>query len=465
MRDDIQTFSYTAQRAAFLTLVATFGLAFCIEGALYMLLIVVLIQNLTLKLGLLGLFGVLMCFLVFGVMLDPLRTRHELTSTHLRLHYGRRLNVSIARTAIGSARPVHERPNPMQVGSASYQGQRQRIVAVFSEHGQVLLHLKEPLALKVGRRVYMTREILMNVDGRDDFLQALGLPEVSSPSTQVREPPVEIVCEDGQVVASKIASTSVPVPDDQPAIYIENLTRRFGSFTAVDHLHMSIRRGEIYGFLGSNGAGKTTTLKMLVGLLKPDGGRIELMGLGMWGEPLAAKGVLGYVADRSILYERLSGREFLAFLGQVRGLARAEVEERMAELLDLLELSEQADRLCGSYSFGMKRKLSLAAALLHRPQVLLLDEPLNGLDPRSARRLKDLFLSLANEGTTIMFSTHDLATAEALCHRVGIIHKGRLLAEGSASKLRQLACAPDLEAVFLQLTEGGSGETEQEVLV
>jgi ABC-type multidrug transport system ATPase subunit len=160
-----------------------------------------------------------------------------------------------------------------------------------------------------------------------------------------------------------------------------------------------------------------------------------------------------------LLYERLTGHEFLDFMAQMRGLPRLIAHERIASLLDLLELTEHADRLCGAYSFGMKRKLSLAAALLHQPPVLILDEPLNGLDPRSARHLKDLLLEQAGCGTTILFSTHDLATAEAICHRVGIFHKGSLLVEGSAADLRQLASAPDLETVFLNLTN------EQEVTV
>jgi ABC-2 type transport system ATP-binding protein len=142
----------------------------------------------------------------------------------------------------------------------------------------------------------------------------------------------------------------------------------------------------------------------------------------------------------------------LNFLGQMRGIALLEAEKRIEYLLDLLELTEHKDRLCGSYSFGMKRKLALAGALLHQPQVLILDEPLNGLDPRSARRLKDLFIELAGGGTTILLSTHDLATAETVCHRVGIIHRGRLLTQGSATELERMATLPDLEAVFLTLT-------------
>jgi ABC-2 type transport system ATP-binding protein len=245
------------------------------------------------------------------------------------------------------------------------------------------------------------------------------------------------------------------------AIRAQQLTRRFRQVTAVDGLDLAVQRGEIYGFLGVNGAGKTTTMKMLVGLLQPDEGQIWIDGHDMWnersekssGESLAAKAALGYVADRTMLYERLTGHEFLAFLAQLRGIPRYEADERIERLLALLELKERAQSAYGAYSFGMKRKLALAGALVHNPAVLILDEPLNGLDPLSARRLKDLFIELAAGGTTIFLSTHDLATAESICHRVGIIQRGRLLVEGSAAELREIAAASNLEDVFLSLTE------------
>ncbi len=252
-----------------------------------------------------------------------------------------------------------------------------------------------------------------------------------------------------------------PANGAQPlAIRAQQLTRRFKQVTAVDGLDLAVQRGEIYGFLGANGAGKTTTMKMLVGLLQPDAGHVWIDGHDMWserseksdGESLAAKAALGYVADRTMLYERLTGREFLAFLAQLRGIPRHEADERIERLLALLELKERAPSACGAYSFGMKRKLALAGALVHNPTVLILDEPLNGLDPLSARRLKDLFIELATGGTTIFLSTHDLATAESICHRVGIIQRGRLLVEGSAAELREIAAASNLEDVFLSLT-------------
>ena len=241
------------------------------------------------------------------------------------------------------------------------------------------------------------------------------------------------------------------------AIRTEHLTRRYKGFTAVDNLNLAVHRGEIYGFLGSNGAGKTTTMKMLVGLLQPDCGRVWIAGCDVWKESLVAKAAFGYVADSTMLYDRLTGREFLDFLAQIRSIPEQAARGHIEQLLDILELRDRADTACGTYSFGMKRKLAIAGALIHEPQVLILDEPLNGLDPLSARRLKNLFAELAANGTTIFLSTHDLATAESICHRVGIIHKGRLLVEGSSSELRQIAGAPGLEEAFLSLTAEETG--------
>jgi ABC-2 type transport system ATP-binding protein len=236
------------------------------------------------------------------------------------------------------------------------------------------------------------------------------------------------------------------------AIRTEYLTRRYKGFIAVDTLNLAVRAGEIYGFLGSNGAGKTTTMKMLVGLLRPDEGHAWIDGHDVWNEPLVAKAAFGYVADHTMLYDRLTGREFLDFLAQIRGMPEQSASERIEQLLDVLELRDRANTACSTYSFGMKRKLAIAGALMHKPRVLILDEPLNGLDPLSARRLKDLFAELVADGSAIFLSTHDLATAESLCHRVGIIHKGHLLVEGSSSELRQIAGAPGLEEAFLSLT-------------
>lgn len=460
MQDAHRTFSYTARRNAFLTVVGTFGFAVLLECAVYVLIIALAVHNLPLKLVLLGGFAGVTLWLIFGVLLAPLWTKHELSATQLTLRYGRRWRAVIPRAAILSVTPVHEQLTPFQTAGVQYAARQQRITACFSQQGQLLLRLREPLSLKVGRNARPTRTILFNVDEPEAFLQALAAQQATKPEIKhnTQQPAEQPEAGISTLVASTLPSATVG--NGEVAVRIEGLTRRYGDFTAVEPLAMRIARGEIYGFLGSNGAGKTTTIKMLVGLLQPSAGKVWIAGHGMWSAPEEAKRQIGYVADRSILYERLSGREFLRFLAQVRGLAREEGEQRIATLLKLLELEEYADRLCGSYSFGMKRKLSLAGALLHQPPVLILDEPLNGLDPHSARRLKDLFSALAASGTTILFSTHDLATAEALCQRVGIFHKGKLLAEGSVAELRQAAAGNDLEAVFLNLTA-----SEQELVL
>lgn len=451
MQEITRDFPYTAQRKTYLIDMLGPGLMLLVEGVVFLLLIVFLVQPTLLKSLLLAIF--VACYLCFAMIpLAPLWTKHQLTPTQLVLHYGRSLHVTIPRTAIRAAEPVHERLTMLQPMSARYVTASRRINAAFSDQGQVLLHLREPLPLKVGRATRPTESILMNVDARDEFLQAFAVSAVSA-EKKISQLEKETPRQDEQASSHVVSFLSSKTPlKGEVAIRLEGLTRRFERFVAVDALDMALRPGEIYGFLGSNGAGKTTTIKMLVGLLQPSAGRAEIAGHDVWSDAVAAKALLGYVPDRSILYERLTGYEFLAFLAQMRGLSRTIARTRIARLLDLLELGEQADRLCGSYSFGMKRKLALAAALLHAPQVLVLDEPLNGLDPRSARRLKDLLLQLAAHGTTILFSTHDLATAESICHRIGILHRGRLLAEGSAAELRQLAVAPDLEAVFLSLT-------------
>ena len=304
----------------------------------------------------------------------------------------------------------------------------------------------------------LAEKVLINVDQPDELLSAL------KPAMIPAKKPVHIV---GVQSMERAQSHLLPMirarPDNREhtlAIRAQQLTRRYKQVTAVDGLDLAVQRGEIYGFLGANGAGKTTTMKMLVGLLQPEAGQVWIAGHDMWSgsnernesTALAAKAALGYVADRAMLYERLTGREFLAFLAQLRGMPRCEADERIEQLLALLKLQERAGSACGTYSFGMKRKLALAGALVHSPSVLILDEPLNGLDPLSARHMKDLFIELAAGGATIFLSTHDLATAESICHRVGIVQHGHLLVEGSAVELRQLAAASNLEDVFLALT-------------
>ena len=451
-------FSYTAQRATFLTTVSTLGFLILVEGSVCVSLIILLIHNVLIQSFLLTAMVIFIGYF-FARFFSLLLTHHQLTDTHLRLHYGFAFQAMIPRAAIVNAQATRERLTMFQPLQPEYQADKQRMVGCFSEQGQVLIQCNAPVQIKFGRTWHSVEMLLINVDNRDEFLRMLALSVEGSTAQAKRQAVIQQ--EEQRTITPLKGSQPVSPHLTSPAIEMRELTRRFGDVVVVDQLDMSIQVGEIYGFLGANGAGKTTTIKMLVGLLQPNAGQVLIAGHDMKKEPVAAKQAIGYVADRALLYERLSGREFLSFLSQMHGLPQQEAEQRIGYLLDMLELTPHADRLCGSYSFGMKRKLSLAAALLHQPRILILDEPLNGLDPRSSRALKDLLLALATSGVTILLSTHDVATAEAICSRVGILHKGRLLTEGSAADLRQLAQAPDLEAVFLNVT----AEQQREVFV
>lgn len=244
-------------------------------------------------------------------------------------------------------------------------------------------------------------------------------------------------------------------------IRLEGLTKRYGSLTAVDAIHLEVRPGQIFGLLGPNGAGKTSTLRMIGGILVPDGGRVLLEGHDVVREPYAAKRRLGYVPDRPFLYEKLTGAEVLRFVAGLHGQSGPAVEQRIDELVGLWGLEEWRDELVETYSHGMRQKLILSAALVHRPSVLVIDEPMVGLDPGSARLLKDLMREFADRGGTLLISTHTLEFAEALCDRMAVIHQGRIVAEGSMEELREQAAGPGdrLEAVFLKLT-GGAAEWE-----
>lgn len=240
-------------------------------------------------------------------------------------------------------------------------------------------------------------------------------------------------------------------------ITIEKLTKRYGNFTAVSSLSLTVKPGEIYGFLGPNGAGKTTTIKVLAGLLRPTEGKIAVCGYDVERQADEAKRRLGYISDTPEPYERLTGREFLQTVAALFGLKGGERDRRVAEGLSLLELEQWADELVESYSHGMKQKLMISSALIHNPQVVVADEPMVGLDPRSAKRLKEVFRRLAGEGKVIFLSTHILEIAERICDRVGIIMGGKLVAEGTVNELRGKLTAPDrnLEEIFLAVTGAG----------
>uniref|UniRef100_A0A7C4KIZ7 ABC transporter ATP-binding protein n=1 Tax=Anaerolinea thermolimosa TaxID=229919 RepID=A0A7C4KIZ7_9CHLR len=242
---------------------------------------------------------------------------------------------------------------------------------------------------------------------------------------------------------------------NHPLIETEHLIKRYGEKTAVDDVSFSVSGGEIFGFLGPNGAGKTTTIKMLVGLLQPTSGVVKVAGYDVLRQPLQAKAACGYVPDEPNLYPKLTARELLRFVGDLYGLESSLVARRSEELLRLFGLSEAANDTIDSYSHGMKQKTSLAAALVHDPRVLILDEPTVGLDPRSARLIKDILRQMADRGAAVMLSTHILEIAQAMCDRIGIINRGRLIAVGTMEELRQLGKGESsLEDIFLSLTGG-----------
>lgn len=240
-------------------------------------------------------------------------------------------------------------------------------------------------------------------------------------------------------------------------IRLEELSKRYGKQLAVDRLSLEVPAGELFGFLGPNGAGKTTTIKMMAGLLRPTSGRIVLAGHDLERQPERAKGVLGFIPDRPFLYEKLSASEFLRFVSGLYGIDGHEVSRRIDELLDLVELSHVRSELIESFSHGMKQRLVMAASFIHQPQVLVVDEPMVGLDPRGARLIKGVFRQRCQTGATVFMSTHTLEVAQEMCDRIGIIMNGRLIALGSMEELQKLAHSdrPELEPIFLKLTGGG----------
>jgi ABC-2 type transport system ATP-binding protein len=239
---------------------------------------------------------------------------------------------------------------------------------------------------------------------------------------------------------------------DTPALELRGLRKDFGR-PAVDQLHLTVRRGELYALLGPNGAGKTTTLRMVTGLLAPDAGHIEVLGVDMARDPAGAKRRMAYLPDDPMLYGKLKPTEYLEFVAGLWGLRAAEAEARGRHLLDWLDLSKHAHELTEGFSRGMKQKLALAGALIHEPELLILDEPLTGLDAAAARQVKDLLLSHVAKGGTVILTTHILEVAERLAQRIGIIRQGRLIAEGTLAELRERTLGGSLEDVFLQLTE------------
>ena len=236
-----------------------------------------------------------------------------------------------------------------------------------------------------------------------------------------------------------------------PAVMARDLVRVFGQKMAVNHLNLTVQRGEFYGFLGPNGAGKSTTIKMMVGLLRPTSGSVWVGGVDVWKDPIRAHSLMGVLPEVLNIYERLSGREFLVFAGHMYGVPAGDIRRRAEDLLQVLTLIDDADKLIVDYSVGMRKKIALAAALIHRPEVIFLDEPFEGIDPISSRVIRDILRELTQRGTTVFFSSHIMEVVERLCTRVGIINQGTLVAEGTLQELRERASGEEKDATLEDL--------------
>jgi ABC-2 type transport system ATP-binding protein len=237
-------------------------------------------------------------------------------------------------------------------------------------------------------------------------------------------------------------------------IELKALTKKYGDFKAVDDLNLLVKKGEIFGFIGPNGAGKTTTIKMIGGILAPSAGTVTVAGIDIQQEPEKAKSKIGFIPDRPYLYEKLTGMEFLKFTADLYGVPADIFPKKAHQNMEMFSLADWSDELIESYSHGMKQRLIMSAALLHDPEVIIVDEPMVGLDPMAIMMVKDLFQRLARRGVTVFMSTHTLAVAEDICERIGVINKGHLIASGSTADLQRKANVTDaaLEKVFLNLT-------------
>jgi ABC-2 type transport system ATP-binding protein len=237
-------------------------------------------------------------------------------------------------------------------------------------------------------------------------------------------------------------------------VELKGVVKRYNEILAVDNVDLTLNRGEIFALLGPNGSGKSTTLKMLIGLVQPDSGSVNVLGVNVQESPVAVKQLVGYVPESPHLYEFLTGIEYLDFIGDIYGMQNEEKENRITEYLKALQLEGREGDMINGYSDGMKQKIALISAFLHKPKLLILDEPLSALDPRAARIIKDFLHQLKNQGITTIMSTHVLEIAQAVCDRIGIMYQGKILALGNMKELRQMASLPDsgLEDIFLKLT-------------
>jgi ABC-2 type transport system ATP-binding protein len=438
-----RTFSYHRKSTVLKVFVSGIIGMVLLEGSMTLFLVLYFVHGTAIKLIGAAL-GLLFAYAIVSI-LRLLSARHELSERGLVVRQGSRFKAFIPRENILKAEGSLERLSGMPA-EVRYVPESGLVQVTAGESGLILITLAKPQPTKLAfyRRPVQANAFLVNADEPDEFMAAI--------NEQARAGTTDAAQTDLAATPKESARTR-STPSADYAIETVDLTRTYGKTVAVDRLNLKVRQGEIFGFLGPNGAGKTTTISMLVGLLQPTGGRASVLGVNVWLEPIRAKAMIGYVPDVPMVYERLTGREFLQFMAQLYD-AGPSAETRMSDLLGTLDLAEWADQMIKVYSYGMRRKIALAAALVHEPQVLLLDEPTNGLDPKSARRVKDILRQLASQGTTVFMSTHVMEIAERMCDRIAIIQRGKLVAVGTMDELRQQAqmSGADLENVFLSLT-------------
>jgi ABC-2 type transport system ATP-binding protein len=388
----------------------------------------------------------------FIVLTSVIRTKHTVDAQNLTLNYGSfstKIPLSQIRRASLLQGPL---PNKVEVPSfnPAYRSEDDTLYLLAGKKSLVEVLLASPSDAKVKTHVQFTR-VVLNLDEPAEFVAALSGGD--SPSTAESAQPTVSSGTDVSELTQRFVQ-SAGSADEEAAIQMEGLRKVYGDFAAVKGIDLRVAPGEIFAFLGGNGAGKTTTIKMLVGLLEPTGGQAWISGHNVWTANTEARRNLGYVPDIPLLYETLTAREFLWLIAGLYEMSESVGRARAEELLAFLDMQRWGDQLIRNFSLGMKRKMAIAAALMHRPKVLLLDEVTNGLDPRASREVKDLIGQMARQGTAIFLTTHILSVVEELAHRIAIIDQGSLRALGTMAELQEQAGKPDasLEDLFLAFT-------------
>lgn len=375
--------------------------------------------------------------------------RHQVTPEELTVRT-LRAKVTIPRALITSATLYRERLPQIEIGP-EYLHRLDAVIHLPDTRRVVEIRLAEAVTATLQKskpEVSFTR-LLLSVDEPERFIAALAGAETEPAKS------AEIKSSEPSHITHALTK-GIHEPTGTPILHLEGVEKRFGDFQAVHSLHLTVHPGEILAFLGANGAGKTTTLRMVTGLLRPSGGTVRIAGVDAWADPRTARRHLGYVPDTPLLWEGLTAREYLWLVAGLHAIPEAEAKRRTAELLEQLGLTQWANGLIRHFSLGMKRKMAIAAALIHQPDLLLLDEVTNGLDPRASRDVKDWILATAREGKGVLLTTHILDLAAELADRIAILDGGRLRAIGTLEELRVQADLPDgsLEDLFLALTGG-----------